>query len=167
MSTADAWLADAFFEDVNGYTPDGDDLTRGVPWHAISPRWGHSMHTMCSYQGMYPAKLAHYFIQRYSNEGDLVVDPFSGRGTTVLQARAEGRRTVGNDLSELAYVLTRAKAAPPSWNALNKQIDKLEAAYNAASVNVDVRDVDVHPDIAMLYHPWTLSLVTRERVGGR
>jgi AraC-like DNA-binding protein len=30
---------------------------------------------------MFPFKVAHYFIQRYSQPGDLVLDPFSGRGT--------------------------------------------------------------------------------------
>jgi site-specific DNA-methyltransferase (adenine-specific) len=152
VSTADAWFTDAFFDDSEELSPEGTSADQAVPWHAVSPRWGHSMHTMCSYQGMYPAKLAHYFIHRYSSEGDLVVDPFSGRGTTVLQARAEGRRTVGNDLSPLAYVLTRAKAAPPTWTTIMQQIDELEARYRDRAVAVDV-----HQDIAMLYHPRTLS----------
>ena len=42
---------------------DGASTSVGALWHGISPRWGHSMHTMCSYDGMFPAKVAHYFVQ--------------------------------------------------------------------------------------------------------
>lgn len=110
------------------------------------------MHTMCSYHGMFPAKLVHYFVQRYTQPGDMVVDPFSGRGTTTLQARVEGRRTISNDLSPLAYVLTRAKAAPPNWHAVVKLVSDLERTYKTWMY----RDIDAPADIQMLYHPNTL-----------
>jgi site-specific DNA-methyltransferase (adenine-specific) len=117
---------------------------------------------MCSYHGMFPAKLAHYFIQRYSHPGDIVLDPFSGRGTVPLQARVEGRRTITNDLSPLAYVLSRAKANPPSWMVINKHLDNLEKRYSRATTS----EPDVSPDIAMLFHPNTLRQICylRERL---
>lgn len=120
------------------------------------------MHTMCSYHGMFPAKVAHYFIQRYSKPGDLVLDPFSGRGTTVLQARVEGRRAVCNDLNPLAYVLSRAKANPPSWGAVNSFVDELERAYRCTRH----ARADVSEDIRMLYHESTLKQLcfVRERL---
>jgi site-specific DNA-methyltransferase (adenine-specific) len=152
MST-DSWLDDAFFdEQPSAGSVDGGTTNRGPLWHAISSRWGHSMHTMCSYHGMFPAKLAHYFIQRYTQPGDTVLDPFSGRGTTTLQARVEGRKSISNDLSPLAYVLTRAKAASPSWTAVTRRVTELERSYSTRSQ----RDLDVQPDIEMLYHPNTL-----------
>src|SRR5438270_8270525 len=117
------WLDEAFFEEPAPEPIDGGRTSQGPLWHAASVRWGHSMHTMCSYHGMFPAKLAHYFIQSYSKPGDLVLDPFSGRGTVPLQARVEGRRVIGNDLNPLAYVLSRAKAAPPSWAAMRRTVD--------------------------------------------
>lgn len=110
------------------------------------------MHTMCSYHGMFPAKLVHYFVQRYTQPEDLVVDPFSGRGTSTLQARVEGRRTISNDLNPLAYVLTRAKAAPPSWAAVLTRVSELEWSYKRWMY----RNVDAPADIQMLYHPTTL-----------
>ena len=54
----------------------------------------------------------HAFIARYSRPGDVVLDPFSGRGTTPLQACAEGRIGVGNDLNPFAHLLTAAKVEP-------------------------------------------------------
>ena len=150
---AQTWFDDAFFKEGTEESLDGGATSHGALWHAISPRWGHSMHTMCSYHGMFPARLAHYFIQRFSPMGGLVEDPFSGRGTTVLQARVEGRRTVGNDLSPLAYVLSKAKAAPPSWPAVIGAVDELERRYRVDRAH----SVDAPADIEMLYHPNTLA----------
>ncbi len=150
-SAATSWEKTAFFDADALGALDSAQTGLGPVWHAVSPRWGHSMHSMCSYHGMFPAKLAHYFIQRYSRVGDLVLDPFSGRGTTVLQARVEGRRTIGNDLSPLAFVLSRAKAAPPTWLALMQKIDELESGYK------EDLDLDAPEDIKMLYHESTLS----------
>lgn len=162
MSLVTDWSEESFFEVPARESVDGGTTSAGDLWHSISPRWGHSMHTMCSYQGMFPAKVAHYFIQRYSLENDLVVDPFSGRGTTALQARVEGRRTVANDLSPLAYVLSAAKVNPPAWDDIQAFIDNLEKTYRKRSV----REMDVPDDIGMLFHDNTLRQMyfIRERL---
>jgi site-specific DNA-methyltransferase (adenine-specific) len=83
-------------------------------WKQQQRLWGHSFHPMCSYLASFPAALAHAFIARYSRPGDVVLDPFSGRGTTPLQACAEGRIGAGNDLNPLAHLLTAAKVDPPA-----------------------------------------------------
>lgn len=149
---ASNWLNDAFFEEPVRGSVDGGTTSSGDLWHSVSPRWGHAMHTMCSYHGMFPAKVAHYFIQRYSKPGNLVVDPFSGRGTTALQARADGRQTICNDLNPLAYVLSRAKVDPPSWESVNSCLDALEKSYRSSRE----ANPDVSEDIRMLYHDNTL-----------
>lgn len=146
------WLNEAFFEDPEADSLDGGTTNRGPLWHAISPRWGHSMHSLCSYHGMFPARLAHHFIQTYSKPGDLVADPFSGRGTTTLQARVEGRRTLSIDLSPLGYVLTAAKANPPNWAEITGLLTDLERRYKRRAE----REVDVSDDIRMLFHDNTL-----------
>jgi len=153
MSAGLNWLDDAFFDAPELGSLDGGTTSVGHLWHSISPRWGHAMHTMCSYHGMFPAKVAHHFIQRYSRPDDVVLDPFSGRGTTALQARAEGRKAISNDLNPLAYVLSRAKSDPPSWEEIYAFIDGLETEYKRCK-----RDApDVSPDIRMLYHDNTLK----------
>ncbi|MDQ6525540.1 DNA methyltransferase [Nocardioides sp. LHD-245] len=147
------WSEDAYFDTPERGTLDGGTTSSGDLWHSVSSRWGHSMHTMCSYHGMFPAKVAHQFIQQYSRAGEVVLDPFSGRGTTPLQARVEGRKAVANDLSPLAYVLSRAKTAPPTWEEANAFVDELEKAFKASKQG----ELDVSPDIRMLYHDNTLA----------
>jgi DNA modification methylase len=155
VTTSLDWLDEAFFEDPERDSVDGGTTNLGPLWHGVSPRWGHSMHSMCSYHGMFPAKVVHYFIQQFSEPGDLVLDPFSGRGTVPLQARVEDRRSVSNDLNPLAYVLTRAKADPPSWTDIGKFVSQIERQYRGKTQP----EPDVPPDIRMLFHPNTLRQI--------
>lgn len=165
MSAPLDWSEDAFFETPKVGSVDGGTTSAGDLWHSVSPRWGHAMHTMCSYHGMFPAKVAHHFIQRYSQPGDVVLDPFSGRGTTALQARVEGRRAICNDLNPLAYVLSRAKADPPTWDQAHAFLDDLEKSYKKSKH----AEPDVSADIRMLYHDNTLKQLCfiRERLLSR
>lgn len=155
MTSPRDWAEDAFFTTPERDSLDGGTTSAGTLWHAVNPRWGHSMHTMCSYHGMFPAKVAHYFIQRYSDPGDVVLDPFSGRGTVPLQARVEGRRVVCNDLNPLAYVLSRVKTNPPTWESVIRFLSDLEKSYSVRTAD----EPDVPPDIRMLYNPNTLRQI--------
>src|SRR6187551_952406 len=99
-------------------------------WKAQQRLWGHSLHPMCSYLASFPAALTHAFIARYSRPGDVVLDPFSGRGTTPLQACAEGRIGVGNDLNPFAHLLTAAKVEPATRPAAMTRLAALRLAWN-------------------------------------
>ncbi len=104
-------------------------------WKGQPRLWGHAYHPMCSYLASFPAPLAHAFIARYTRPGDVVLDPFSGRGTTPLQACAEGRIGVGNDLNPLAHVLTAAKVEPPTGRELEARLAglRIDWSFQAAA----------------------------------
>jgi DNA modification methylase len=74
-----------------------------------SRNWGHGLHSLCSYQGKLKPAIAHFLVERFSAPGDRVLDPLAGCGTIPLEAFLQGRVPLGNDLQELAYILTRAK----------------------------------------------------------
>lgn len=156
MIDANAWTVDPFLPEPAEESLDGGTTSSGPLWHSVTPRWGHSMHSMCSYQGMFPARVAHYFIQRFSKSDDVVLDPFSGRGTTALQARLAGRTAICNDLNPLAYTLSRAKVDPPSWQNVIAWLEDLEARYIEAASTVKITASD---DIRMLYHERTLRQI--------
>ncbi|MFC7028207.1 DNA methyltransferase [Halomicroarcula sp. GCM10025710] len=120
-------------------------------WRTLKRKWEHSFHPMCSYMGMFPASLPHYFIQKLTDEGDVVLDPFSGRGTAPLQACVDGRVGVGNDLNPMAYVLTRAKVDPPSAESVHQRIEDLRLDYDPPETE------HVPEKVQMLYHDHTLA----------
>ncbi|MFL5779363.1 MAG: DNA methyltransferase [Chloroflexota bacterium] len=101
-------------------------------WKLQQRLWGHPFHPMCSYLASFPAALAHAFIARYTRPGDVVLDPFSGRGTTPLQACAEGRIGVGNDLNPFAHLLTASKVEPPTRAAAVTRLAAIRLAWAAA-----------------------------------
>ncbi|MBX3328698.1 MAG: hypothetical protein KF682_22720 [Nitrospira sp.] len=62
-------------------------LTQLPPmWRRAPRRWGHELHSLCSYMAMFPPMLPRVFIEWLSKPGDVVYDPFSGRGTTLLES---------------------------------------------------------------------------------
>jgi len=76
--------------------------------------WPQALHPMCTYLGSLPAAVAHDLIARWSRPGDVVIDPFCGRGTVPLQASLERRVGVGIDRNPLAQLLTAAVLDPPT-----------------------------------------------------
>ena len=121
-------------------------------WKDQQRLWGHSFHPMCSYLASFPAALAHAFIARYSRRGDVVLDPFSGRGTTPLQASAEGRIGVGNDLNPFAHLLTASKVEPATRAEAMTRLAALRLAWasesaewSALAERVAARSSDARP----------------------
>jgi len=60
---------------------------------------------------IYPERLAEDHIRSWSNEGDIVLDPFNGSGTTCKAARELGRRFIGIDVNEEYCELARNRIA--------------------------------------------------------
>jgi len=53
------------------------------------------------YAGVTPALIIYNLVWRYTNPGDLVVDPMCGSGTTIDVCKAEKRRVIGYDISPI------------------------------------------------------------------
>lgn len=121
-------------------------------WRSAPRRWGHPLHSLCSYFAMFPPQLAHFFIDWLTKPGETVYDPFSGRGTVPLEAVLQGRRGYGSDANPLAVILSRAKTRIPSKRALLKRLAELEKGYSPRAVSI----TDEPENIAMLYSDETL-----------
>lgn len=69
---------------------------------------GHT-HQFYNYPARFSPRFAATAIQQFSSPGGLVLDPFVGGGTTIVEAIANGRRAVGSDLNSLAVFVANAK----------------------------------------------------------
>ncbi len=82
----------------------------------------------------YPAKfipqLASRLICEYSQEGDIVIDPFMGSGTTIVEAIVNGRIGIGTDINEIANLLSKVKTTP---------IENLELGEEFERIKVDLK----------------------------
>ncbi len=119
----------------------------GELWTA-QQRQMHSLHYVVSYRASFKPELPDFCIRRYSKKGDIVLDPFSGRGTTVLQANLLGRVGWGCDVNPLAVRMTQAKTNPVG-------LDKIVLRLNEVDFRRPV-DLEGYSEyFAPFYHPDT------------
>ncbi|WP_363348538.1 DNA methyltransferase [Methylocystis echinoides] len=108
-------------------------------------RAAHSLHEI-SYRACFKPQLPAFFIERLTQPGETVCDPFMGRGTTPLQAALMGRRAVGSDANPLALMLTRPRLRPPALEDVAARL--AEAPLSTGGVAPD--------ELLAFYHPETL-----------
>jgi DNA modification methylase len=68
-------------------------------------------HTFYRYPARFSPKFAAAAIEAFSRPGDLVLAPYMGGATTIVESIARGRRAVGCDLNSLAVFIARAKTS--------------------------------------------------------
>ena len=76
-------------------------------------------HNFYRYPARFSPRFAATAIECFSKPGDLVLDPYMGGGTTIVEALAKGRRAVGNDLNSLATFITKVKITPLDLREVN------------------------------------------------
>lgn len=62
-----------------------------------------------NYRGNFAPQIPRNLILRYSREGETVLDPMVGSGTTLIEARLLGRNAIGLDVNEDALRITRER----------------------------------------------------------
>ena len=58
---------------------------------------------------MFPEKLVSDHIISWSNEGDLIYDPFMGSGTTAIASKKLNRNYIGSEISEEYCALAESR----------------------------------------------------------
>ncbi len=86
-----------------------EELTRLVEAARDSSRIAGLTHNFYRYPARFSPKLVRAAIDAFTNPGDLVLDPFVGGGTTLVEALVSGRHAVGADISSLATFVSEVK----------------------------------------------------------
>ena len=107
-------------------------------------RQASSIHEV-SYRACFKPQLPRFFIKRLTKKGDVVYDPFSGRGTTCIEAGVMGRRVIANDVNPLSAILAQPRFSPPG-------VDEVEDRLS--HIRIDRRR-RAGIDLSMFYHPHT------------
>ncbi len=89
--------------------PVGDKLLAAIT--AREPVSGYT-HNFYRYPARFSPLFVREVIRQYSRRGQVVLDPFMGGGTAIVEAMAMGRRAVGVDLNSLAHFVTTVKTTP-------------------------------------------------------
>ena len=79
----------------------------------------------------YPARMipqiARRLMEKYASKGDVVLDPFCGSGTVLVEARLLGLNSIGIDINPLACLLAEVKSNPLDPSVLKNYWRKLKS----------------------------------------
>jgi hypothetical protein len=99
-----------------------------------------------SYRACFKPQLPRFFIERLTAPGEIVYDPFMGRGTTPIEAALLGRVPYGNDANPLSIVMTRPRLCPPTLGEVEARLQVIPLDDPA----------DLPDELLAFYHPATL-----------
>lgn len=127
-------------------------------------RQANSLHEV-AYRACFKPQLPRFFIERLTQPGDCVYDPFMGRGTTPIESALLGRVPAGCDLNPLSVLLVRPRLNPPSLADIRTRLGEIDFA----------RALPAPEELLTFFHPETLReiaalrhhLIEREATGTR
>ncbi|RMH77684.1 MAG: site-specific DNA-methyltransferase, partial [Calditrichaeota bacterium] len=107
-------------------------------------RQSSSLHEI-AYRACFKAQLPRFFIRLLTSPGDVVFDPFSGRGTTIIEAALLNRRVIANDINPLSEILCRPRLFIPRLSEIETRLSEIPVDSQATADR----------DLSMFYHPRT------------
>ncbi len=126
-----------YAKDKNGNTINSD-VKKGVPLNDVweIPYLNPKAKERVGYPTQKPILLLERIIDIASNEGDTILDPFCGSGTTLIAGKLNNRKVIGIDKSEEAINLTKSRLANPIKSESNL-LKKGKKAYQNVSGMVE------------------------------
>ena len=124
-----------------------DDIEVNPEWSFTNVRsteqWTHGYHR-------YPAKflpnVVKKLIETYAIHNGTIADVFAGCGTTLVEAKAHGIKSVGIDINPVAQLITKAKIKPILPDVLNVQYKKLITSFSQYDSNKK-ENIELHDRI--------------------
>jgi len=126
----------------------GDDLNWALSFdylkEADTTKHVHRLHP---YKGKFIPQLVEYFLdghtddfkkEVYFKKGDIILDPFCGSGTALVQANELGMDAVGIDISEFNCQISNAKIRKYKISDVQLEINRLTEALNKFLTNSNV-----------------------------
>lgn len=97
----------------------------------------YSTHGFHSYPAMMIPQIARRLIKEYSKENNIILDPFCGSGTVLVESKILGRNSYGIDINPLALLLSKVKTTPINPETLETEFNEL-----ITKIEEDIRDLN-------------------------
>jgi DNA modification methylase len=102
-----------------------------------------------SYRACFKPQLPRFFIERLTQPGEIVYDPFMGRGTTLVEAALLGRIPFGCDVNPLSALLVKSRLNPPTIEQIAARLKDINFASHESWPE----------ELLVFYHPETLQQI--------
>ena len=80
------------------------------------------VHRLHPYLGKFIPQLVEVFLKKYFQPGQIILDPFVGSGTTLIEANLLNMPSIGVELSEFSYLIAKAKTQKYDVELVEKEI---------------------------------------------
>ena len=101
---------------------------------ADTKEYTHCFHT---YPAMMIPQIARRLLNQYGVEGEWLLDPYCGTGTSLVEASLFGMHSVGCDINPLVRLIATAKLTPIPLKTLDSELKKLNDALFQIEFGVD------------------------------
>ncbi|MCF6149418.1 MAG: site-specific DNA-methyltransferase [Candidatus Kuenenia sp.] len=104
------------------------EMLKKVDWDFAEASTNTATNAIHPYPAKFIPQIPYHFINELTLPGETVYDPFLGSGTTAVEANILGRNAIGNDVNELAVLISKVKTTPISiqrLDFLNSFLDRI------------------------------------------
>lgn len=99
------------------------------------------LHSFHRYYGKLIPAIPRAYIREFTEEGDLVFDPFSGSGTTALEAKYLDRNFLGVEINPLSVLISKAKTNDYSFDKLDTLFTFFETNLIKEKSDIEANDI--------------------------
>lgn len=86
-------------------------------------------HKLIKYPSKFIPHIPRWAIKTYTKKDDIILDPFVGSGTSLVESQLLGRKSVGIDINPFAVLSSNVKSNPISQNILKKKLEGIIKDY--------------------------------------
>lgn len=131
------------------------------------PEWQRTkhVHRLHPYLGKFIPQLVEIFLRKYFKPGQIILDPFLGSGTTLIEANLLGMPSIGIELSEFSHLIAKVKIEKYNIQLLEKEIIDILNKTKEFSVKIQKNQKFLFDDwnfepseyFKIWYHPRTIK----------
>jgi DNA modification methylase len=98
------------------------------------------VHRLHPYLGKFIPQLVEWFLAKYFKDGDIILDPFMGSGTTLVQGNEMKMHTIGIDVSEFNCLIAKVKTQKFDLKKAKEEVLEAERRLSAFSARLCSED---------------------------
>lgn len=121
------------FKDVASFPPAADIQDHELLSLSLRNKTNAFTHGLHRFPAKFIPQIADWAIRSYASESSVILDPFSGSGTTLVEAIRAGLDAVGQEINPLARLISKVKATPLDPRHLNLLATSIEKNIRPSS----------------------------------